>query len=235
MLETTYRGTIDWDEYWDDADEKDMDDASPSTKYIVDPLSEFFEARGRPETYADVGCGPGAAVFQVADQYPETTVVGYDAAPAVLEENRERAREEGYENVSFEDAVLPEFDPDQQFDAVSCFYTLCYVADIEQALENLYDAVAPGGYLVITYHNRHAQRMFQHMADSPDDYLDEDGAWKPGRFADRFELVIEGESLLSYRKIHDVLGSWPQSVWSVAEDSERYGAWKMNPLVFVPK
>jgi SAM-dependent methyltransferase len=234
MSETRYSGTIDWDEYWDTADEKDTEDASPSTEYIIDPLGELFEERGVPETYADVGCGPGAAVFDVAERYPETTVVGYDAADAVLAENRKRARADGVDNVSFEHARLPEFDPDQQFDVVTCFYTLCYVADIEAALANLYDAVAPGGYLVITYHNQHAQRMFQAMADAPEEFLDEDGAWKPGRFSDRFELVIEGESLLSYRQIHDVLGSWPQSVWSAVEDAERYRAWKMNPLVFVP-
>lgn len=235
MSETSYRGTIDWDDYWDSADEKDTEDASPSTEYIIDPLREFFETRGAPGTYADVGCGPGAAVFDVAERNPAASVVGYDAAEAVLANNRERAREEGFDNVSFEHARLPEFDPDQQFDAVTCFYTLCYVADVEAALQNLYDAVAPGGYLVITYHNEYAQRMFQSMADSPEEFLDEDGAWKPGRFADRFELVLEGESTLSYRQIHDVLGSWPQSLWSLAEESERFDAWRMNPVVFVPK
>ncbi|WP_211334027.1 class I SAM-dependent methyltransferase [Halopiger aswanensis] len=138
-------------------------------------------------------------------------------------------------DVTFERAVLPEFDPDRQFDVVSSFYTLCYVADVERALQNLFDAVVPGGYLLITYHNEYAQSIFESIAESPTDYLDETSAWDPDHFAERFELVIGGENLLSYRRIRDVLGSWPQSVWSVAENAERYDAWRQNPFVFVPK
>jgi len=228
-----YSGTIDWDDYWRTADETDTTDASPSATYTVDPLLEFFEHRGVPDSYADVGCGAGAAVFEVADQYPQISVDGYDSVSSVLESNRERAREKGKENVAFEQTTLPEFDPDQTFGVVTSFFTLCYVGEVERALQALYDAVEPGGYLLLTYHNSLAQSMFREMAASPHEYLD-DGPWQPERFADRFELVLNGESLLSHRQIHDVLGAWPQSVWSVVP-SERYPAWRMNPLVFVPR
>lgn len=234
-MSENFDNTINWDEYWESADETDVSDASPSAEYIADPMREFFERRGVPDSYADVGCGAGAAVFDVAARHPETSVVGYDAVPAVLSENRHRARSEGFDNVSFQRAVLPEFEPERQFEVVSSFFTLCYVADVQEALKRLYDAVEPGGYLLITYHNSNAQTMFQEMAASPHEYLDESGPWHPDTFAERFELVIEGESLLSYRTIQDVLGAWPQSVWSVAEEAEPYGAWRMNPLVFVPK
>jgi len=117
---------------------------------------------------------------------------------------------------------------------VTAFFTLCYVADVERALRNLYDAVAPGGCLVLTYHNRLAQSLFETFAAAPEAHLPEDGAWDPETFADRFELVVEGENLLSYDRIHDVLGTWPRSVWS-AVDAERYRAWRQNPLVYVPK
>lgn len=233
MPESTYANTIDWDEYWETDDEASHD--PPSGEFIVEPLVEFFERRGVPASYADVGCGPAPTVFEAAERYPETTAVGYDAAQPVIAANRERAREEGYENARFEQTVLPDFHPDQQFDVVSSFFTLCYVADIEQALQNMYDAVAPGGDLVLTYHNQYAQSMFESIAASPHEYLDESSRWDPDRFADRFELVLDGESILSYRKIHDILDSWPQSVWSVTENTDRYGAWRMNPLVYVPK
>lgn len=236
MTDTTYDRTIDWDRYWNDADEDRADvGASPSAELVVEPLREFLAETGVPDSYADVGCGPGAAVFAVAERFPETAVVGYDAAEPVLEWNREQAREAGHEHASFERAVLPEFDPGRQFEVVSAFFTLCYVADVERALTNLYDAVAPGGSLVFTYHNRLAQSHFRKVAASPDEYLDESAPFDPDRYADRFELVLDGESLLSYDRIHDALGTWPRSVWSVADDAERYGAWRQNPLVYVPK
>ena len=84
------------------------------------------------------------------------------------------------------------------------------------------------------YHNEYAQSLFAEMAERPHEYLDGDGAWDPDQFAERFAGVIGGESILSYRKIHDLLGAWPQSVWSLVE-ANRYRAWRQNPVVFVPK
>lgn len=229
-----FQKTIDWTEYWDEANESDREAADASGVHIVEPLLEFFDARSVPATYADVGCGPASAAFAVAERYPETTVVGYDAVEPILTENRERADDQGYENVGFERTVLPTYAPDHQFEVVSSFYTLCYVPEIERALTALYDAVAPGGYLVFTYHNDYAQSMFASIAEQPHEYLDEDSAWDPDHFEERFSSVIEGDSLLSYRRIHDILGAWPQSLWSEV-DTERYRAWRQNPIVFVPK
>lgn len=232
MPDSSYDRTIDWNRYWCEADSVTEANASPSAEYV--PLLQFLEETIVPESYVDVGCGAGATVFEVAKRYPEATVVGCDAAEPVLAANRQRAREAGWANVRFEQAVLPDFDPGRQFDVVSAFFTLCYVADVESALQKLYDAVAPGGYLVVTYHNRFAQSIFRDIAESPHDYLDESSRWDPERFPERFELVLDGESLLSYERIQDVLGAWPQSVWAVVA-AERYAAWRLNPLVYVPK
>jgi trans-aconitate methyltransferase len=236
MTEKPYTGTIDWDEYWDGADEIVREDTSPSADLVLEPFIEFLTARlpDGPNAYADVGCGPGDLVFEVAKRYSDATVIGYDAAEAVLAENRERAYEAGL-NVTFEQAILPEFDPDRQFDVVSCLFTLCYVAEVERTLKSLYEAVEPGGYLVIHYHNRFAQAHYRNIAESPHEYLNEDSAWNPETFADRFELVVKGKSLLSYECICEVLGTWPQSVFSAADDADRYGAHRYEPLVYVPK
>ena len=236
MTEKTYTDTIDWDEYWDGADETVRGDTNPSGDLVLEPFVEFLAARlsDGPNAYADVGCGPGDLVFEVVKRYSDATVIGYDAAEAVLAENRELADEAGL-NITFEQAILPEFDPDRQFDVVSCLFTLCYVAEVERALESLYEAVKPGGYLVVHYHNQFAQAHYSNIAESPDKYLDEDSVWNPETFTDRFELVLNGKSLLSYERIHEVLGTWPQSVFSVADDADRYGAHRYEPLVYVPK
>jgi ubiquinone/menaquinone biosynthesis C-methylase UbiE len=149
----TYNDTINWSQYWSEADEKDIANASPSADFVIDALLEFLTETSTPHSYADVGCGAGTVVFTLADQYPEMAVTGYDAVESVLQANRQRALEAGLKNVCFELAPLPLFQPEQSFDVVSCFYTLCYVANSERALQELYDAVAPGGYLVLTYHN----------------------------------------------------------------------------------
>ncbi len=235
MVKRKYHETIDWGEYWKAAKGDKVADNTPMAKYTVKPLLEFFEKKGVPDTYADVGCGLGSAVFSVAEKYPDTEVVGYDCIERILGLNHEKAVEKGYDNVSFEKADLPDFHPDRRFDMISSFFTLCYISDLKKMLNNLYDAVDPGGYLMITYHNEYAQNFFKKVAEDPEEYLDENASWRPEKFEERFELVLNGESLLSHRKIHDILGTWPQSVWDITEEADRYDAWEMNPLVFIPK
>lgn len=235
MSDATFETTIDWTDYWTDADEDDRTDGAPAKQYTLDPLRSFLETVEAPDAVADVGCGPGTVVFALARDLPDATVVGYDAAAPVLQANRDRADTEGLSNLAFERTVLPEFDPDESFDLVTCFHTLVYVAEIEEALSALYDAVAPGGHLVITYHNRLAHAQFRQIAEAPHEHLGSESPWDPDRFEDRFELLIEGENLLSHERIHETLGTWPQSIWSAAGDEDRYPAWRHNPMVYVPK
>jgi SAM-dependent methyltransferase len=232
---TTYRDTIDWDDYWTDPSETDREAASPSAQLLLEPFRELLEERGVPDSYADVGCGTGTTVFDVAERHPGTTVVGYDAAEPLLESNRERAAEDGRGNVGFERATLPAFDPGQRFEVVSAFYTLVYVADVERALRDLYAAVEPGGYLTFTYHNRLGRAHFRAVADDPHEHLDEDSPFDSDRYAERFQLLVDGENLLSYDRIEATLGTRPRSVWSVVGEDHRYPAWRHNPFVFVPK
>lgn len=236
-MSETFDRTIDWERYWAESADAVADDANGSVYQaeVADAALGFVAQRETPDRYADVGCGGGALATRLAEQYPETTVVGYDAAASVVERDRERVRERGPDNARFEQARLPDFDPEEAFDVVTCFFTLCYVADVERALTTLYDAVAPGGCLLFTYHNRLASSLFQDIAASPEDLLDESSAWSPDTFAERFRLVLDGENLLSYDRIEDVLGVRPRSLWSAVDDVERYGAWRQNPLVYVPK
>lgn len=232
---TSFDRTVDWEAYWAGADERDREGASPSAEYVLDALRAFLEGTGPPASFADVGCGTGVLAFDVARRYPGATVVGYDAAGSIVEENRRRACEEGPGNLRFERASLPGFDPGRTFEVVSCFYTLCYVADAERALRALYDAVAPGGSLVVGYHNRLARAQFRRVAEAPEEHLDGSSPWDPDRFADRFELLLDGENLLSHERIHGALGTWPRSLYSAADGAERHRAWRHNPFVYVPK
>lgn len=234
MTDRTYSDTIDWHRFWLDADDEERRSATPSAHHVPELLAELFAEKGVPDSFADVGCGPGVVTFDVAERHPETTVVGYDAAESILTENRERARDGGYENVSFERTVLPEFDPGRRFDLVLCYGTLAYVAESERALRQLYDAVAPGGNLVLGFINRLGRAHHQRLVDDPDEYAP-DPEFDAERHAERFRLVLDGESTLSYRRIQDALGTWPRSFWEFAEKPEERWAWRHVPLVWVPK
>lgn len=227
--------TIDRDRFWREADDAERESATASAHHARQVLGEFLAETGAPDSFADVGCGTGNVTVDVAEPYPDATVVGYDAAESVLVENRRRVRDHGLSNLRFERVVLPEFDPDLSFAVVFCYATLGYVSDPERAVANLYDAVEPGGHLVCSYPNSLAQAHYREVAAATEEHLPTDSGFDSDRFADRFRLVVEGESLLSYRQIHDVLGTWPQSVWSVVEKPDVRFAWRHHPLVYVPK
>lgn len=229
MSDPTHPDTIDWAAFWADADDEDRESANAAAHHVADLVPRFAAERGEPDTVADVGCGGGALTFAVADAFPDAEVTGYDAAAPVLAENRKAASERGVENVAFERGVLPGFDPDRQFDLVACCHTLEYVADSETALRSLYDAVAPGGDLVLTYTNDLGRAHYDRVLDDPPEPVD------PQRFAERFGLVVDGESTLSYDAIHDALGTWPRSAWEVVDKPDEQWVWRNHPLVWVPK
>ena len=234
-VETPYVATIDWAQFWATAEDNDREGANPSAMHADAALASFIEETSVTGAIADVGCGAGVAAFHIAERFPGRVVVGYDAAEPVLDENRMKARADGVDNVRFERAVLPSFDPDRRFGVVFSYFTLCYVRDVEAALRNLYDAVEPGGYLVFNYQNRYARAHWRELAEAPEEYIDQESAFDPDRFAERFATLLEGDSVLSYRRIQEVLGAWPQSVWTVVERPDKQWAWRHHPLVYVPK
>jgi SAM-dependent methyltransferase len=233
MTNTADNGTIDWDRFWREADAADRDSATPSTHHVRGLLSDLFIEKGVPESFADVGCGPGVVTFHIAEQHPEMTVAGYDAAESILAENRQRTSEDDIENARFEQTILPAFEPGRQFDLVLCFGTLGLVGESEYALQHLYDAVAPGGHLVVGYTNRRGRAHYQRLVESPEKHPNPD--FDAERFAERFRLVLDGASTLSYRQIHDALGTCPRSFWEFIEQPEERWAWDHVPLVWVPK
>ncbi|PSQ21220.1 class I SAM-dependent methyltransferase [Halobacteriales archaeon QS_8_65_32] len=234
MTETDLDGTIDWDAYWTVTDDVSTDTANPSAQHADDVLAALVAETGA-ESVADVGCGGGAAAFAVAERHPNTAVVGYDAAESVLDANRERAREEGVGNVRFERAILPDFEPGTAFDLVFSYFTLPYVRDVERALRNLHDAVAPGGALVCNYLNENAREYCLEAAENPHAHEDHAFVFDPDSYTERFAALLDGDSVLGDDRISDALGVEPQSAWSVVDRPDTRWAWHHAPLVYVPK
>jgi trans-aconitate methyltransferase len=184
-------------------------------------LVTFFEHVGVPESIADVGCGPALVPFELAPEYPDTTFYCYDVAPSVVEANRERAAEADLDTLQFAVAGLPDLGVDRRFDLVYCMATLYFVEDVERALVELYDMVAPGGTLVCNYPNRYTKAWVNEDADD--------------QRREAFDLVGRGENLLSYDRIGDLLGHTPRSYWSAVGAGDADYARRSSPAVYVPK
>jgi len=185
---------------------------------MADHLADFFDVVGTPDTVYSVGCGHAATELDLADRYPHVTWYCSDRSPTAVRANRDRADPE---NVNWLVEALPDLAVDDQFDLVYCIGTLYFVADVERALRALYDRVAPGGHLVVTYPNRYTKAW----ADTVDDE----------RTRVAFSLVRSGENLLTYSDIADVVGTTPRSYWTAVDARDADYATERSPAVYLQK
>lgn len=96
----------------------------------------------------DVGCGTGEFERAAVERFPELTIVGIDATPAMVE--LARAKLAGCSRVAFQVSsadVLP-FGADE-FDAVVCANTLHHMHTPQQALQEWVRVLRPGGQVIV--------------------------------------------------------------------------------------
>jgi SAM-dependent methyltransferase len=97
---------------------------------------------------ADVGCGHGASTLILAEAYPESTFVGFDAHDGSIAVARKRAAEAGLaDRLSFEEATAKSFAG--PFDLVCFFDCLHDMGDPLGACRNVHEQLAPGGSVLL--------------------------------------------------------------------------------------
>ena len=103
------------------------------------------------ERVLDVACGTGLVALRAAQAVGgDGQVVGIDLSGAMVDAARQRARERGLSNASFErmDAEALAM-PDARFDAALCSLGLMYMPDPARALREMRRVLRPGGRLAI--------------------------------------------------------------------------------------
>src|SRR5207245_5505642 len=97
---------------------------------------------------ADVGCGHGASTLLLAETYPASTVVGFDAHDGSIEAARKRAADAGLaDRAQFEVASATTFEG--TYDLVCFFDCLHDMGDPAGACAHVRDHLAPDGTLLL--------------------------------------------------------------------------------------
>ncbi|WP_435360237.1 class I SAM-dependent methyltransferase [Haloarchaeobius sp. DFWS5] len=191
-------------------------------RFVADrwpPMAE--RPTGGPDAVASVGCGPAVDLFDLAVRFPDTEFYGYDVSESVIRDNRRLAAKYGYDNVHFAVDALPDLEMDQEFDLVYCMATLYFVDDAETAVAALYDRVTDDGVLVFNYPNRYTKARF-----------DREFA---GARRQLFGHVVDGDNLLSYQRIGDLLGTRPRDYWAAVGARGYSFVGRDTPCVYVEK
>jgi SAM-dependent methyltransferase len=129
-------------------------------KISMPPVLELITRNinvGSPGRILDVGCGPGVGTIDLANLFPNASVVGLDIGEAVLEAATDRAAAENLsDRVSF---LRADFDQDltgqvEAIDMVFASMSLHHTEDPGAAVGRVCQTLVPGGRLVMAEFGR---------------------------------------------------------------------------------
>ncbi len=96
-----------------------------------------------PRTVVDLGCGPGNMTVNLADRWPDATVVGVDISEEMIATASAHSRPG---RLSFQRADLTTWAPDHPVDVIVCAATLHWVPGHLELIPRLAGFLAPGGF-----------------------------------------------------------------------------------------
>jgi SAM-dependent methyltransferase len=100
----------------------------------------------------DVGCGPGRLTIPIAEKIgPHGEVTAVDIQPGMLRRAREKAQKAGLNNVRFLETGAGAGKLERgRYDRALLVTVLGEIPDREAALKEIFEALKPGGMLVVT-------------------------------------------------------------------------------------
>lgn len=133
-----------------------------ASDYFDDPALSFWNRFGQRTIerlslsqgnyVLDVCCGTGASAIPAAVRVGSNgKVLGIDIAESLLELARNKAQQQGLENIEFRYGDFENLGlNNESFDAVVCVFGIFFVPDMVAAVKELWRMVRPGGKLAIT-------------------------------------------------------------------------------------
>ncbi len=94
---------------------------------------------------ADIGCGSGHCANIMAQEYPDSTFVGYDIAEDAIANGNAEAKQMGLSNVNFEVLDVTKIPSEPKLDLITAFDAIHDQVDPASVLRRVSDALAPDG------------------------------------------------------------------------------------------
>jgi trans-aconitate methyltransferase len=97
----------------------------------------------------DVGCGSGRTAQYMAEQAPESMVIGFDISESQVEEAKKKLV--GQSNLFFDRMDARRFTLPQKANLMTCFAVLPWIEEHKKALQAMASNMAAGGILIGTW------------------------------------------------------------------------------------
>jgi 2-polyprenyl-3-methyl-5-hydroxy-6-metoxy-1,4-benzoquinol methylase len=123
---------------------------------VLPRLDGVVEALEKGAAAADVGCGGGAALIEMAKAFPKSEFHGYEISQHALERAHRNRAEAAVTNVAFHDAARDPLPGDARFAFVTAFDCLHDMADPASAMSRIRRAMRPDGTWLIADIKAHA-------------------------------------------------------------------------------
>ena len=94
---------------------------------------------------ADLGCGAGVALLEIAKAYPRSELHGYDISQHALERAAANKSAAGVTNVTFHDARVEPMPADSSFDFITTLDCIHDMAHPSDAIRAIRQAIKPDG------------------------------------------------------------------------------------------
>ena len=117
---------------------------------VILPMAEGLTERLRAGAdVADIGTGSGHAINVMASAFPASRFTGIDFSDEGLGVGRAEAKRLGLTNATFVAKDVAALDSAQTYDVITVFDAIHDQAQPARVLENIYDALRPGGTLLM--------------------------------------------------------------------------------------
>lgn len=175
---------------FDEAD--DYAQHSDTQRRQADALLKLIRT-DNPRRILDVGCGTGELAIKLAQEYPDSEIVGIDKSPEMIELATELLSENPETNVQFLSVDLLDYEPDQPFDLVVSSSTMHWILPADQSYGRLSTLLQSGGSLVVHQGGDDTYRGLRATADAVIDELDlrlrfPSGRWYPAFYPSEKEM-----------------------------------------------
>src|SRR5262249_32509418 len=98
---------------------------------------------------ADVGCGSGRALIEMARAFPQSRFQGFDSAPIAIQRAQQAVQESGLTNITLYLKPAAELPTSQTFDFVLTWDCLHDMVDPQSAIHAIRKAIKPDGTWLI--------------------------------------------------------------------------------------